>query len=792
MIFLMVLLLSVPIKDIHVNDANGYPASPYTIGTTVTITGVITANFSKTTVAQPYSKYFVQDSTGGICVYYSGTNLGWSVGDSVTITDTIGFYNGLTEICYGGGTWTNLGTGTPPETLVLCIRDLNFLFQPDYAETLESRLVRINGVHFNDYPPAGTDYWEAGESYLIGDTTGQIYIYIHAYSEGGTHPLDGDPIPDGAFDVIGIVGQYDATEPYTWCYAIYPRFDSDIIPRTGPVILRGPLLTCVDTASIVISWEAAETCTGYVEYGTTASYGNIVGVTSQDTMHTITITGLSPATTYHYRVVTMNANDTLYSPDYTFVTAPDPSSGFTFVSMADSRPPVDAPLDSLPEAYVRILEQIRTSSYRPGFILFSGDMIVGGADEDSLLCAWRNWIDVTQSLWHTIPWFLAIGNHEENSYNQFNGEIMYKDLFVLPTNGPPPTATRDYSELVYHFKYGFAHFLVLDTELYDSTNIVDEPQRSWMGSVLAGTDRNYKFAAGHAPGYKSPNNTRGSCLEDHPEIRDSVWDTLSFYGVTAYFCGHFHHFDKSYYDRTDIPSNYLAVRQIINGTCGAPLYSDDLADGVYYHYVFCSLSTDLGLGRVYDEYETERDTIIFWGNPASVYTIALDWERIKSGIRLFWQGGPEHSTEWLVEKTSLWNKNADTIRVPGSERSFEDTEIDKNLAYKYRVGAVIPGDIIWSREILIPGVQYIALRIHCYPSISTGKIHLAYSVPQGQEIDISVVDLTGRQVKKIKYGREKPGIHHIDTDLHELPSGVYFIFLRGKGKTSATMVTLIK
>jgi len=63
-----------------------------------------------------------------------------------------------------------------------------------------------------------------------------------------------------------------------------------------------------------------------IEYGLTASYGNsIVGNPAVVTGNTPTpisgnITGLAPATLYHYRVVAMNTMGTTYSPDATFTT----------------------------------------------------------------------------------------------------------------------------------------------------------------------------------------------------------------------------------------------------------------------------------------------------------------------------------------------------------------------------------------------------------------------------------------------------------------------------------------
>lgn len=61
-------------------------------------------------------------------------------------------------------------------------------------------------------------------------------------------------------------------------------------------------------SSATISWATDETATGVVEYGTTAAYGTTSSVTASGVNHSVTLSGLSPADTYHYRIVATDAN----------------------------------------------------------------------------------------------------------------------------------------------------------------------------------------------------------------------------------------------------------------------------------------------------------------------------------------------------------------------------------------------------------------------------------------------------------------------------------------------------
>lgn len=82
------------------------------------------------------------------------------------------------------------------------------------------------------------------------------------------------------------------------------------------------------------------------EYGPTAAYGTTIPVPDAGAGNGVTslifseaISGLSPDTTYHYRLIATNANGANTSPDHTFSTRPDPSPdpdrAYELVSPAD-------------------------------------------------------------------------------------------------------------------------------------------------------------------------------------------------------------------------------------------------------------------------------------------------------------------------------------------------------------------------------------------------------------------------------------------------------------------------
>jgi len=100
---------------------------------------------------------------------------------------------------------------------------------------------------------------------------------------------------------------------FSWC--------SD---TTAPVITNVRAEN-VNVASADIKWTTDDFATSQVDYGTTTSYGTTTTMDSSKVQsHTVSLSGLSPLQTYHYRVRSTNESGlTTVSGDYTFTTTQD-------------------------------------------------------------------------------------------------------------------------------------------------------------------------------------------------------------------------------------------------------------------------------------------------------------------------------------------------------------------------------------------------------------------------------------------------------------------------------------
>lgn len=94
------------------------------------------------------------------------------------------------------------------------------------------------------------------------------------------------------------------------------------IPDLTPPVISGVSVNNTISARANITWTTDKLSSSQVEYGKTTTYGSL---TSPDntmvTSHTVTVNGLVPVTTYHFRVNSLDTNGNISnSADFTFTT----------------------------------------------------------------------------------------------------------------------------------------------------------------------------------------------------------------------------------------------------------------------------------------------------------------------------------------------------------------------------------------------------------------------------------------------------------------------------------------
>jgi hypothetical protein len=105
------------------------------------------------------------------------------------------------------------------------------------------------------------------------------------------------------------------------------------VPDTTPPVISGVGSTDITSSTARIYWNTDESATSVVHYGTTTSYGSTETVGGYATAHSVTLTGLTPNTLYHYKVVSADSSsNSSESGDFTFTTLEQSANPDIYVS----------------------------------------------------------------------------------------------------------------------------------------------------------------------------------------------------------------------------------------------------------------------------------------------------------------------------------------------------------------------------------------------------------------------------------------------------------------------------
>ncbi|MCX5814895.1 MAG: metallophosphoesterase [Proteobacteria bacterium] len=313
-------------------------------------------------------------------------------------------------------------------------------------------------------------------------------------------------------------------------------------------IVHGPRIGLVTKTDATIYWDTDKPEIGEIKWGLTQNYTFSKLEDVSTNAHRLTITGLSPATAYHYQVVTGNAA----SPDYTFSTAVPPETPFTFVTMADNRGPTTADdVKGLPKAFIDIIKL--AAAKKPSFAINAGDLFHANWPYRETL--YSNYKNATDVLAATTPFLISPGNHEMLMAGTIPAGqdpiVIFNQQFAQPT-GPDPLnlITAKYPGTVYSFDWGNSHFVSIDNCRYDEADGPPEygmyrfgtAEQNWLKKDLQDAQARgvrHIFVLGHAQAFVKPGDPAEGMVR-HPADRDALWQILVDYNVDAYITGHIH------------------------------------------------------------------------------------------------------------------------------------------------------------------------------------------------------------------------------------------------------------
>ena len=266
-------------------------------------------------------------------------------------------------------------------------------------------------------------------------------------------------------------------------------------------IISGPYLQNVTDSEATVVWRTDKPATAWVELapddGTDfyacqrpGTYSTRIGRAVIDTLHTVTLKGLSPDTRYRYRIFSEEVTDMVpWHINYGGIAASDiwqhkPLTFRTLNPKGDSiNFKVVNDIHGNRETLTSLLKGIDNNN--TDFVVFNGDMVSWMNNEQQVF---DDFINCSSEIFAAeVPFFMVRGNHETRG----NWCTEYMRYFPSPTGVP-----------YYTFRAGPVFFTVLDSGEdkpdsdieYSRTAFFDQyrsEQAKWLEEVI---DRNFVFS----------------------------------------------------------------------------------------------------------------------------------------------------------------------------------------------------------------------------------------------------------------------------------------------------------
>lgn len=313
-------------------------------------------------------------------------------------------------------------------------------------------------------------------------------------------------------------------------------------------IISGPYLQNVTDNEATVVWRTDKPATAWVEVAPDdhtdfyacerpRHYSTKIGRATVDTLHKVTLKGLSPDTRYRYRIFSeevidmvpwhvnyggIAASDIWQHKPYKFCTLNSNGESINFKVVND--------IHGDKETMTKLLENVDNEN--TDFVIFNGDMVSWMNSEHQVF---DDFINRSSRVFASeVPFFMVRGNHETRGL--WCNEYM---RYFPSTTGMP----------YYTFKDGPVFFIVLDSGEdkpdsdieYSRTSFFDEyreEQAKWLREVVASDDfKNapYKVVISHMP----PVITEWHGLI---HAKQQFLPILNEAGIDLMLAGHFHQF----------------------------------------------------------------------------------------------------------------------------------------------------------------------------------------------------------------------------------------------------------
>jgi hypothetical protein len=604
-----------------------------------------------------------------------------------------------------------------------------------------------------------------------------------------------------------------------------------------------PYLQTPTPTSIYISWHSADVSFTKVRWGLSAtnldqvetgSFQNISG----KIWHTVKLTGLTPDTRYYYRCISGADSSDVYP----FRSEPVPGTAgrhVRFVIFGDSR--YNDTIPSILGQLCQNVEQKLQTKYGSDWydsinvVMHTGDIVWSGSHVARFQ---TEYFSLIANLSCSLPFMVAIGNHEHESANYFD-YMKYGDFT------DSLVATTKYNERFYSFDIAGVRFVICNS----NDKIIGAPtQKNWLNKVLTqcdadpGTSLVFPFA--HHP-WHTEIWTEGNT--DSVKIA-FLNEFVKFYKVVQYSYGHAHDFELGAISDTNsqnmIPHDLrinlaggggAELTRYFSGSHDYPEIQETVDD---YNYVLIDVNVDdrsytaeaytLGkpehpLNQILDTWHfrmnqpppgkpvvhpvTTSNSVILSATPmtgvdsclSSQFEITLTRGNYTSPVLdmlrdrkdVYWNTGapnffPINKNEG-IDLTEL--EVPDSIQIHGTNYWYRARYRDDNLKWSP-----------WSDEVSFQHLGINDLNFSSkgfnlfqnYPNPFDLETKIKFTVGKPGKVLIVVSDLMGREVQTLVNKTMKPGNYESSFDGSRLSGGIYFYRISADGFSETRKMMLKK
>ncbi len=327
-------------------------------------------------------------------------------------------------------------------------------------------------------------------------------------------------------------------------------------------LVVAPFVETIGPTNATIVWETLDDVYGWLSLAAPDT-NHQVRSAARGHIQRVTLRGLSPGVTYHYRV---SGSD---QPWQRFITLDPHRSNFVFVVFGDNRSG-NKPFGEIARCITKLPAD---------FAINTGDIVAQGSRHEDWFA---DWFVPGAPILAAMPVLVAWGNHEEPHVTGSWLQVYYR------------ARSQFYGQAYFSYRHGPVHFIHLNC--YEPLDL-DSPQYRWCAQELARSDAPFIAVAYHVSPLSGSNHARDTNVL---ELRKNLVPLLARYNVSLSLTSHDHLYNRN---------AYAGTAYVIAGGAGAPLYTGRLFANPFsvlattlYHYVVCTVSATQLTARVYSDH----------------------------------------------------------------------------------------------------------------------------------------------------------------------------------------------